>query len=63
MNGVIWALVLKKAWKIDMGFRRKSLIAISAEFKNDARLNREPVKTFQKWDRMGKPRSPCDNPS
>jgi hypothetical protein len=35
-------------------FRRKSLIGNSAEFENDARLNREPVKKFQKWDRMAK---------
>ena len=35
----------------------------SAEFENDSRLNREPVKRFQKWDRMGKPRWPCDNPN
>jgi len=32
--------------------RRKSLINNSAEFENDARLNKEPVK----WDRMGKSR-------
>jgi len=27
------------------------LIGNGAEFENDARLNREPVKRFQKWDR------------
>ena len=32
--------------------RRKSLIGNSAEFENYARLNKEPVKIFQKWDRM-----------
>jgi len=26
----------------------------SAEFENDARLNREPMKRFQEWDRMRK---------
>jgi len=26
------------------------------EFENDAILNRESVKRFQKWDRMRKPR-------
>ena len=41
----------------------KSLIGNTAEFENDAKLNREPVKRFQKWDRIGKPRRPCDNPS
>jgi len=34
--------------------KKKSLIGNSAEFENDARLKREPVKRFQKWDRMGK---------
>ena len=40
-----------------------SLIGNSAEFENDARLNREPVKRFEKWDRVGKPSRPRDNPS
>jgi hypothetical protein len=35
--------------------RRKSLIGNNAEFENDARFNREPVKRFQKWSTMGKP--------
>jgi len=30
------------------------LIGNSAEFENDARLNREPVKIFQEWDRWKK---------
>jgi hypothetical protein len=38
------------------------LIGSSAEFENDAILNREPMKRFQKWDRMEKPRRLCDNP-
>jgi len=65
MNGGLWSWVLKKAWKIDMKVlqKKKSLISNSAEFENDARLNREPVKRCQKWDRMGKPRRPCGKPS
>jgi len=56
--------VLEKAWKKDTKFsRRKSLIGNSAEFENDARLNREIVMKFQKWDRMGKPSRPCDKSS
>jgi len=31
----------------------QSLIGDSTTFENDARLNREPRKRFQKWDRMG----------
>jgi len=42
---------------------RNSLIGNGADCENDARLNREPVKKFQKWDRMGKPRRPHENPS
>ena len=30
---------------------------------NDPRLNRKRMKRFQKWDRIEKPRRPCDNPS
>jgi len=41
----------------------KGLICNSAEFKNDALLNRKPVKRFQKRDIMLKPRRLCDNPS
>ena len=55
MNGGLCAWVIKKAWKIDMKVLQK--------FKNYARLNREPVKIFQKWDRMGKPSRSCDNAS
>jgi len=40
-----------------------SLIGNSAEFVNDARLNREPEKIFQNRDRIRKPRRPYDNPS
>ena len=62
MNGVIWAWVLKKAWKIDMNVLQKKEFD-RQEFENDARLNREPVKKFQKWDRMEKLRRLCDNTS
>jgi len=41
----------------------KSLIGNGAEFENDASLNREPMKGVQEWDKMEKPRRPCDNPS
>jgi len=40
----------------------KSLLGKSAEFENDARLNSERVKRFQKWDRMRKLRIPCERP-
>jgi len=43
------------------GSPEESLIGNSSEFENDARLNRESVKRFYKWDRMGKPWRPCDN--
>ena len=43
--------------------RRKCLIGNSAEFKDDERLNWEPMNRFQKWDRMGKPRRLCDYPN
>jgi len=47
-----------------LGFSKsKSLIGNSAEVGNVGTLTREPVKRFQKWDKMGKPRRPCDNPS
>jgi len=59
MNGVLWAWVLEKAWKIDT----KGLMDNGTEFENDARLKREPMKIFQKSDRTGKLRRPCDNPS
>jgi len=36
--------------------RRKNMVGNRAENESDARLNREPVKRFQKWDRMRKPR-------
>ena len=39
------------------------MIDKNAEFENYARTNREPVKRFQKWDRMGKLRRPCGSPS
>jgi len=48
---------------IHEGSPEESLIGNSAEFENYARLNRNPVKRFQKWDRVGKPRRPCDNHS
>ena len=49
MNGVLLAWVLKKAWQVDVNVvRTKSLIGNGAEFENDTRLNREPVKIFQK---------------
>ena len=35
------------------------MIGNGAEFENDTRLNREPVKIFQKWDKMGKLRGLC----
>ena len=47
---------------IENRYERKRLIGNNAEFENDARLNREPVKRFQR-DRMAKPKRPCDNPS
>ena len=34
MNGVLWAWVLKKAWKIDMKVLHKSLIGNGTEFEN-----------------------------
>ena len=43
--------------------KRMSLKGDSAEFVNDAILNREHVKRFQNRDRMGKPRRPFDNPT
>ena len=39
----------------------EELLANSAKFENGARLNREPVNRFQKWDRMEKPSRPWDN--
>jgi len=43
----------KYIWKFS---RRKNLIGNSAEFESGVILNREPVKRFQKCDRMRKPR-------
>jgi len=43
--------------------RKKGVLGNGTEFKNDAILNKEPVKRVQKWDRMEKPRRPCDNPT
>jgi len=40
----------------------RGLIGNSLEFHNDAKLNREPMKRCQRWDRMGTPRRACDNP-
>ena len=64
MKGALWDCVLEKGWKIDMKVLQKNeFIGNGQEFENDAKLNREPVKRFQKWNRMGKPRRPRDNPS
>jgi len=35
------------------GSTEEYLIGNSAEFENDTRLTREPVKRCQKWDRIG----------
>ena len=59
MNRAHWTWVLEKAWKIDSG--RKSLVGNDTEFENDATLNRDPMKRFQKWDRMGKLRRLCND--
>jgi len=57
MTGLLRARVLKKAWNINMKVPQKN------ESENDATLNREPAKKFQKWGRMGKSRRQRDNPS
>jgi len=62
MNGTLWAWVLEKIWKIDTKVLQKREFA-RPWFENDARLNRQQLERFQEWDRMGKPRKPCDNPS
>jgi len=37
------------------------LIGNSAEFENDATMNRDPLKILQKLDRKGKRRRLCNN--
>jgi len=52
-NNQAW--MLEKAWKIyTKVLRKKSLIGNGTEFENDVRLNRDPMKRFQKWHRMRK---------
>jgi len=62
MNALLWAWALDHGWKLVMQvLREKEFGRRGAPFENDARLNnREPVKRFQKWDGMRKPRRPCE---